>query len=209
MVKQKRLSPTGKKVLDRISNLTRGGKPEKAVDYLIDISKGDYEGIYHQLTPADKQYLGRLGLSILKKDRLEKSTPDEKVVKLEKQAMGIQKKYGLFEERNMQGDPLTRRKLFGYQSSKFFSPKKNQEGYRKNMVEWDRKIHGGLDKKVSLPIAIICLLGAGIFFSPNLTGNVIGNLNSTTSNIIGVGLFLVGLIGVFYYSRGKNKKVKG
>lgn len=50
--------------------------------------------------------------------------------------------------------------------------------------------------------AIIGFVGAIIFLSSNLTGNVIG-LNETTSNWIGGVLFVIGLVGAFAYFRGK------
>lgn len=46
---------------------------------------------------------------------------------------------------------------------------------------------------------VISLLGSMFFLSPNITGNVIGNLNQTSSNYIGVTLFILGLIASFAY----------
>ena len=43
-------------------------------------------------------------------------------------------------------------------------------------------------------------LGIGIFFlSNNITGNVIGNMTNSTSNIIGVGLLVIGLVAGFFW----------
>lgn len=45
----------------------------------------------------------------------------------------------------------------------------------------------------------------GIFFlSSNFTGNVIGNLTNSTSNILGAGLLVVGLIGGFSWLRSRK-----
>ncbi len=50
-------------------------------------------------------------------------------------------------------------------------------------------------------VGILGLFGALFFLSANLTGFAISNLNQTSSNWIGVGLFLVGLIAAFVYFR--------
>jgi hypothetical protein len=49
--------------------------------------------------------------------------------------------------------------------------------------------------------AIVGFLGAIFFLSPNLTGNVIGSLNQTSSNWVGAVFFIVGLVGAFIYFR--------
>jgi hypothetical protein len=55
------------------------------------------------------------------------------------------------------------------------------------------------------PLIILLLsFGAGlIFLSPNLTGNAIANLTTKTSSIIGVGLFIVGIVGSYFWFRKK------
>jgi len=50
-------------------------------------------------------------------------------------------------------------------------------------------------------VSIIFLLGSILFLSTNLTGNVIGNLTQTSSNIVGVVLFAIGIVGAFLYFR--------
>ena len=50
-------------------------------------------------------------------------------------------------------------------------------------------------------LAIIGLVSGLFFLSNNFTGNVIGSLNQTSSNIIGAALFLVGIVGAFFYFR--------
>ena len=55
----------------------------------------------------------------------------------------------------------------------------------------------------SLIIAILCLLLGLFFLSPNLTGNVIANLTTKTSNIVGVGLFILGIVGSYFYFKKK------
>jgi len=51
---------------------------------------------------------------------------------------------------------------------------------------------------------VILSLVWGIFFlSNNLTGNVISQFNQTSSNLIGASLFLIGIVGAFFYFRRK------
>jgi hypothetical protein len=64
------------------------------------------------------------------------------------------------------------------------------------------KDEGGLEKLTSI-IAISSLALSLFFLSSNLTGNVIG-LNQTASNWIGAALFVLGLVGVFFYFRNRK-----
>ena len=64
---------------------------------------------------------------------------------------------------------------------------------------------GGKDITQTLS-AIIGISGIAIsifFLSNNITGNVIGSLNISTSNVIGAILLLVGLVGAFFWFRKK------
>ncbi|MBI2047043.1 hypothetical protein HYT26_02675 [Candidatus Pacearchaeota archaeon] len=83
------------------------------------------------------------------------------------------------------------------------------EGYHlrgNKFVKSDKK---SLEGKVSATTAIIGLLGSIFFLSANLTGNVISNLSLKTSNMIGVVLFLVGVVGgLFYFRRKFSKRTK-
>jgi len=67
----------------------------------------------------------------------------------------------------------------------------------------ERRVVGDLEKAVSI-VAIASLLGSLFFIASNFTGNVIGNLNSNSTSAIGIILFLVGLIGTFFYFRRKK-----
>jgi hypothetical protein len=61
-------------------------------------------------------------------------------------------------------------------------------------------------KSLDAPLATASIIGflGGIFFlSPNFTGNVIGNLTNSTSNILGAVLLVVGLIGSFFWLRSR------
>lgn len=59
-----------------------------------------------------------------------------------------------------------------------------------------------LEKTVGFS-SIILIVGSIFFLSFNLTGNVIGSINQTSSNWIGGVLFLIGLVGAFAYFRKK------
>ena len=57
---------------------------------------------------------------------------------------------------------------------------------------------------VKSTIAVLGVAGiiAGLFFlSPNLTGNVIGNLTNSTSNYTGIILIALGVLGVYFYKK--------
>lgn len=60
-----------------------------------------------------------------------------------------------------------------------------------------------LESKVASIIGISTLILSLIFLSQNLTGNAIANLSTKTSGIIGVGLFIVGIVGSYFWF---NKK---
>lgn len=63
--------------------------------------------------------------------------------------------------------------------------------------------HKGLEDKLPSLISMI-LFGGGLFFlSSNITGNVVGNFTQGNSNLIGVILFCLGLIGGFFYLKKK------
>ena len=62
----------------------------------------------------------------------------------------------------------------------------------------------GIESKVSAGVAIFGLIGAVSFLSPNLTGNVIRNINFLTSSGIGIVLFLIGLVGSFFYFKKRK-----
>ena len=52
---------------------------------------------------------------------------------------------------------------------------------------------------------IVGILGGLFLLSSNMTGNVIGNLNKTFSNLFGAILFAIGLFGIFSYLKNKRK----
>ncbi len=65
------------------------------------------------------------------------------------------------------------------------------------------KAKSGLEHK-TLAVLMAAGILAGLFFlSPNFTGNIIGNLNQTSSNWLGVALLIAGLVGGFFWMRGR------
>ncbi len=65
-----------------------------------------------------------------------------------------------------------------------------------------RNLEGKTGMRKTLTVLSISSILAGIFFlSPNLTGNIIGNLVKNSSDIFGGLLFLLGLVGAFFTLR--------
>ena len=75
--------------------------------------------------------------------------------------------------------------------------------------ELHKKKRRDLGNKLMSIITIVGL-GAGIFFlSPIITGNVVGSLNQNSSNIIGAVLLVIGLIGVYMWTKNNHNKKRG
>lgn len=60
----------------------------------------------------------------------------------------------------------------------------------------------GLEKTVATT-AIVSIIASIFFLSNNITGNAIGNLNQTSSNFIGAGLLIIGLVCGFFWIKRK------
>jgi len=83
----------------------------------------------------------------------------------------------------------------------------DKQGDFRKVSKLRRQLKGkeGLEKKMQSTLGICGILGGIFFLSPNLTGNAVGGLNQPTSNILGIILFLVGIIGAFFYFRKKRR----
>jgi membrane associated rhomboid family serine protease len=57
-------------------------------------------------------------------------------------------------------------------------------------------------------LAVIGILGGLFLLSPNLTGNAISNLDSSTTNIIGIFILIFGFIGLYFFLRNNLSKTK-
>ncbi|MDD5192249.1 MAG: hypothetical protein PHH54_05930 [Candidatus Nanoarchaeia archaeon] len=74
--------------------------------------------------------------------------------------------------------------------------------YLKNLIHLKKE---GLEGKVAVFVtSIFSFILALFFLSSNLTGDVISSLNQTSSNVIGLCLLLLGLVGAFMYFRKKK-----
>lgn len=82
-----------------------------------------------------------------------------------------------------------------YDPSKTTETPRQAESYR-----GPRDLADGLSGTMS----IIGILGGIFFLSNNITGNVIGNMTNSTSNIIGVTFLLVGLVAGFFWLKSRN-----
>ncbi|MDO8517410.1 MAG: hypothetical protein Q7S33_04790 [Nanoarchaeota archaeon] len=80
------------------------------------------------------------------------------------------------------------------------------EGYEpsSDRTTFVRKNYGGNLEKTALAVSMIGILGGIFFLSSNITGNAIGNLTISTSNIFGAVLFVIGLVSGFFCLRGKR-----
>lgn len=80
----------------------------------------------------------------------------------------------------------------------FNKTKKNLNGVYKLMTFGKRKT---IESNVMTGILTLSII-AGIFFlSPNITGNIIGNITKNTSNFLGIILFVLGICGLLVYKK--------
>ncbi|MFH1521914.1 MAG: hypothetical protein ABIF18_03065 [archaeon] len=73
----------------------------------------------------------------------------------------------------------------------------------KEFLERNSTGEKGLENKVTVFITSVGIAGGLLFLSPNLTGNVVGTLSNSSSNLIGGVLFFVGLVGAFFLIKRK------
>jgi len=62
---------------------------------------------------------------------------------------------------------------------------------------------GELESNVGV-VSVVGFLGSLFFIGSSATGNAIANLSNTTSNFIGAGLFLFGIVGALFYFKSKK-----
>ncbi len=60
-------------------------------------------------------------------------------------------------------------------------------------------------KKAFAILSIVFLLASLFFISFSLTGNQVANLSSDNLTLTGTGLFIIGLVFVFFYIQEKKK----
>lgn len=74
-------------------------------------------------------------------------------------------------------------------------------GYSLQDYRFKKKL-SGLEKTSGI-VSILSSIGGLFFLSSNITGNVISSLNTSTSNIIGAVLLLIGLVGAFFWFKNR------
>jgi hypothetical protein len=72
---------------------------------------------------------------------------------------------------------------------------------RRVMKVPQKKKVNSLDKAVNIVIIVGAFLCSLIFLSGGITGNTILDSSVKLSNIVGAGLFIVGVVGSFIYSK--------
>lgn len=77
--------------------------------------------------------------------------------------------------------------------------------FHKKYHESQTRAYARAARRYQAVIATLGFLGAIFFLSSNITGNAIGNLTNSTSNILGAVLLVVGLIGGFFWLRSGKK----
>src|SRR3989338_7375924 len=104
-----------------------------------------------------------------------------------------------------------RKSLPEYQKGWFANQKEFIKDVKRQGKTLGRIIHKELEKRRSLERRVTSVIAIGslaisiLFFSSNITGNIIG-LNQTSSNWIGAILFLIGLMGAFFFFRARRTK---
>ncbi|MEI7719387.1 MAG: hypothetical protein WCI72_05950 [archaeon] len=71
-------------------------------------------------------------------------------------------------------------------------------------IREEKERRQNLEQRASSTTAVIAFIGSLFFTTSTFTGNAIGTLSNSTTNLIGIILFLLGMVGIFFYIR-KNK----
>lgn len=65
-------------------------------------------------------------------------------------------------------------------------------------------VHTGGLENAAATASIVGVLGGIFFLSANITGNAIANMTNSTSNFLGAGLLIIGLVSGFFWIKGKK-----
>lgn len=119
------------------------------------------------------------------------------------------RKYGDSKENRRKVSSLLLRAKNNYESAQELMKKEDQVEIKGKISSVQNKIEdlesGGLEKKFIFPILAIATLVAALFFvSFNLTGYAIGGLTQNNSTLLGISLFILGMIFAFFYFRNKK-----
>jgi hypothetical protein len=75
---------------------------------------------------------------------------------------------------------------------------KSYWNYLNNVLERINRLQeGGIARKIGITASMTIALSSLFFASLSATGNIIGNINQTSSGLIGAGLFLIGIVSTF------------
>ncbi|MBT3397945.1 DUF308 domain-containing protein [archaeon] len=91
--------------------------------------------------------------------------------------------------------------------ARFFESNWGTDKFGRKVSRIEKRIHPkeiSLEQKLTPILAIGGLIAGIILISPNMTGNAIGNLTNSTSNIIGGALFVAGIVGSFLWFKKRN-----
>ncbi len=142
-----------------------------------------------------KAYYETLADLYLKKQDLENAAEYYNKAGIENKAKALWRSIGDVEM--AYNEPVSARTH--YNKAKEFEKEKQAEEKQRRM---------SLDGMFNLILAFLTFFFSFIFLSGKITGNVISNSPFTTSNLIGIGLFILGMIILFVRSERKNKENK-
>lgn len=117
---------------------------------------------------------------------------------------------------------LLRKKIEEYRNAKGYTAQISEGGYTARGIAEEfgfryrfipvpskSKRTSNLETKAFAAASIIGIFGGLFFLSSNITGNVVGSLTNSTSNIVGAVLLVLGIIGSFFLvSRIKSSERK-
>lgn len=89
---------------------------------------------------------------------------------------------------------------YGGMMDQWIDERKELKAERHGYIIRGRKKKDNLENTAATT-AIIAFLGSIFFMSPNVTGNAVANLSPASTNVTGVILFLLGIIGAFFCFR--------
>ena len=179
-----------------------GGEKGALKDFLISAERGDY---IEQAEKKDNEYIGYVVATATYGLKEAAKTKDIQLASLSARALEklgyadqpgvykmmmnawIKKKQERLEDKEV-GDMRELERILNKHGTRHA-----REGLEYSQGEYTR------GKRRVGAVAIVLICGAMFFLSGNLTGNVIGSLNQTSSNWIGGVLFVVGLVGAFIY----------
>jgi hypothetical protein len=154
--------------------------PEERKAYLEQQHERGYGG--NRMLPVDMSFIDRKG-NIVRPNKKDYETAIGK-----RDRYNAQTKYNEAIILNKKYDSLISK--YGKDSKEVYKFEKKQLGMHKGSSK-------GLAGKLAT-ITVLGFVGSIFFLSNNMTGNVIGSLNKTSSNWIGVGLLAIGLICGFF-----------